>query len=500
MTKRCIGLSLILALTAACSSVADDLSRQALTPPDYWLAEPADFGLQAEPFEVVVHSDASFTGFWIPNPAAEGRTVVLFHGADTNVSCLHPWYRFLHDAGFQVLAFDPRGYGRSKGTANLRAWIYDLPTLFDWLRARPDVDTKKIAFYGTGLGSVAAVWAAKSQRDCVAMVLEGLPSLREQLREQVDDGSALGAYTLGFTMFSGMPEDIEALDNAKLVQTPALFVCGALEPARDRQSLLATFDSFAGPHELWMLPDTGRAPNGMATHEGEYQRTIASYLQRHFANQEERLASEWRKVSTASSGKSFYEVKIAAVPQAPKEPIAVEAAVVSGGAVHFATTWMDGPSAAVRMQLEHTPSHVAASRIFDAVAADDGTARRQLTPLARTTRALQPLFEAIETVRFAQPDMEACRQLLDELRKVEVAAPFPPVIEAELADIFARIGIELSRSKDATEREAATLLMQRAIAAVPQHPERHFWAGLTTTYGYPQQTTIDEAKKLVAPQ
>ncbi len=498
MSKRLVGLCLCLALVA-CSSVQDDFSKQALTPPDYWLTEPADFGLTAEPFEVVLHSEASFTGYWIPNPAAAGRTVVLFHGGDTNVGSVHPWYRVLHDAGFQVLAFDPRGFGRSKGTPTLRAWIYDLPELFDWLRARPDVDADKIAFYGTGLGSVAALWAAKTQRDCVAMVLEGLPSLREQLREKVDDGSALGAYALAFSELASLPEDIEAVDNAPLVQTPALFICGALEPARDRRALLAAYDQFGGPRELWVLPETGTAPHGMSTHDGEYQRTVTAYLQRHFDHSAQHLAADWRKVSTTSTGKTFYEIAIEARPQQPREPIAVEAAVISGDDVHFATTWLEGKNAAVRLQLDAAPSHVSASRIHDAVAGDDGTARRQLTPLAQATRAINSIFPLLEAVRFGQPTADGCREALRALTEVQGQAPFPPLLEAELADIHARIGITLNESKDPAERQTAQALLRRAIAAVPQDPARHFWAGPRTTYGYPQQATIDAAKRLLTP-
>ncbi len=484
-----------LAFIAGCSAVQDDFSKQVLTPPGTFLCEPAAFGIAAEPFEVVVHGDASLTGWWLPNPKAQGRTVVLFHSENTDAGSAHPYYRFLHDAGYQVLVFDPRGYGRSRGTPTLRAWLYDLSELFAWLHDRPDVDRQRIAFVGTGLGSCAALWAARTQGGCAGLVLEGLPSPRNQLKGDRDDASALGAYTLSFVEFASLPENFEPIDNAPFVKAPALFLAGEQEPPPTRAALLRTFDAYAGPRELWLMPATGAPPHGMSTHDGEYQRTVVAFLDRAFGGSAERLTSEWRKVGPASGGGAFYEVSIASQPQRPAEPIAVEAAVVVGDTVRFATTWLESETAAIRLQLDQAPSHVGTSRIHDAVAGDDGTAQRQLTPLARASRALGRVFPQIESVRLGQPDLEACRALLTELTAIERQTPFPPVLESELSDVFARIGIALLRSSDATEQVTARLLIERAATAVPAHPERHFWAGPSTTYGFPQQAAIDDARR-----
>ncbi|HEU4417948.1 MAG TPA: alpha/beta fold hydrolase, partial [Planctomycetota bacterium] len=249
-----------LALLAACSAVQDDLSRQMLKPPPGWLAEPGDLGLPYERVEIVLHRDASLTGFWIPHAEAKGRTVVLFHDESTNASVMHPYYTFLHDAGFSVLAFDPRGFGRSKGTPTLQAWLYDLPALFAWLRARPDVDPGQIALFGTGLGSVAALWAARTQGPCKALVLEHLPSLRDMLRESMhDDGSAWSAYALGWAEFAGLPEDIEPDENAPHTKVRALFLATDQEPLRDRRALLRAYGQYGGERQLWLLAGTRRA-------------------------------------------------------------------------------------------------------------------------------------------------------------------------------------------------------------------------------------------------
>ena len=41
-------------------------------------------------------------------------------------------------------------------------------------------------------------------------------------------------------------------------------------------------------------------------------------------------------------------------------------------------------------------------------------------------------------------------------------------------------------------------LLQRTIAAVPAQPSLHIWPGISTTYGFPQETAVAEAKRLLA--
>jgi hypothetical protein len=105
------------------------------------------------------------------------------------------------------------------------------------------------------------------------------------------------------------------------------------------------------------------------------------------------------------------------------------------------------------------------------------------------------MFTRIEVVRFGEPTLDECRALAAELTSIATESPFPPTIEAELADVFAKIGMSLAASKDASEANAARGWLERAVAAVPAAPERHFWAGPTTTYGYPQTDAVAAAKR-----
>lgn len=487
-----------LLLLAACSTAHDDLSRQLLKPPPGWLAEPGDLGMQYERVEIALGSDASLTGFWIPHMQAKGRTVVLFHDADTNASVMHPYYTLLHDAGYAVLAFDPRGFGRSKGTPTLQAWLHDLPALFAWLRARPDVDPAQIALFGTGLGSVAALWAARTQGPCKALVLEHLPSLRDMLRESIhDDGGALSAYALGWVEFAGLPEEIEPEDNAPLTRVRALFLATDQEPARDRRALLRAYGQYGGERQLWLLAGTRRAPHAMVTHDGEYQQQIAAFLHSAFAGDDDLLAANWTKTSDASDGQAWYQIEVTTKAAGAAKQAVETAAALADGTLHFARLWLEGSRGVVRIKLPAPPHVVSAVRVPDATPDPQTVFARKTTSLMRSAMAIEPLMPSIEALRNGVLPPTDCRRLAVNLTVAETE-PFHARLAAELGDVWARLGKQLASDADPETRALGTRLLQRSVASAPEKPQLHVWPGASTTYGYPQQDDVDEARRLLA--
>lgn len=504
MLRRTFATLPVVFAFAACSTVQDDFGRQLLQPPPGWLAEPADTGITAEPFEIVLHSEASLTGFWIPNEHAERRTVVVFHDGQTNCSVLHPYYTFLHAAGFQVCVFDPRGFGRSKGTPTMQAWIHDLPQLLGWLSARPDFDATRTAYFGTGLGSVAALWAARTQRQCAALVLEGVPSPRAIVRESVaDDGSAVSAFTAGMVEFAGLPDDIEPVEGAPRLQIPALFLAGEFEPARDRIALGQTFRAYGGQKQLWLLRATHPAPHALLRHDGEYQRRIGAFLHAALGGAPAAMLASCSEVGRAGDGQTWFEVQ-ASGPRADL-PVALEAAaMLADGSLHFGRGWLENGRGRVRLKLPSPPLCVGAADVAGATVDAERVWTADGTALARSATAIEPLLPRIDELRNDALTGSAKLELADQLDGVvggaDGSAPCHPQLETELADVFARLGTALLASDDPQLRERGTRLLQRAVAAAPPRPELHWWAGTTTTYGVPpdRDEALRAARTLLA--
>jgi pimeloyl-ACP methyl ester carboxylesterase len=110
--------------------------------------------------------------YWRADPAKPAPITVLYaHGNSDNVVPFAPEAARLAAAGFDVLLFDYRGYGRSTGTSDDEATLFsDGRGAMDYLVRQRGVPPESIAHYGYSLGSVLA--AELSVRyPCRAVVL-----------------------------------------------------------------------------------------------------------------------------------------------------------------------------------------------------------------------------------------------------------------------------------------------------------------------------------------
>ena len=443
------------------------------------LTTPDELGLAAEPFVLPVGDGDRLTGFWLPNPAANGRTVVFCHDEDTDVGCIDPYYTFLHAAGLQVLVFDPRGYGHSTGSPSLAAWCEDTVAVLRQVRARPDVDASKVALFGSGFGSLAAQWAAASE-GVAALVLEHVPDTAS-LRNRPD----------------GRDYALQSLPSPRRERTaaPALFVGSDGEPVADRLALARAYEAYDGPRQLWLLAHTATAPHGMLTHDGEYQRTIGGFLTSALDGLLAAPASPWHAEVTwqpRGDGRTEFVVR-PGVPEWGNRTALQLSALLADGSALCLHAWSNAPAVAT---VSSEPIAVGAIVATDVVEDDAANWRRPTTPLQRAAAALDPLWDRIAAMREGLLDADDEMALADALAAAEAKAPFPPLLAAELADVFAGLGAMLLEQPQQEARGRA--LLQRAIAACPAHPDRHRWPGPIATYGYPQREAVELARQLLA--
>jgi len=110
--------------------------------------------------------------YWRADPAKPAPITVLYsHGNADNVVPFAPEAARLAAAGFDVLLFDYRGYGRSAGTSDNEATLFsDGRAALDYLVRARGVPPESIAHYGYSLGSTVAAELSVTH-PCRAVVL-----------------------------------------------------------------------------------------------------------------------------------------------------------------------------------------------------------------------------------------------------------------------------------------------------------------------------------------
>ena len=111
---------------------------------------------------------------WCKPAEAEAKAAVLFcHGNYGNISYNDGIIRILVEAGFEVLAWDYPGFGRSNGKPTHTGIAAMGQRVFDEMAARDDVQGKKVIVYGFSIGcQIAARLARDNSARASALVLD----------------------------------------------------------------------------------------------------------------------------------------------------------------------------------------------------------------------------------------------------------------------------------------------------------------------------------------
>jgi dienelactone hydrolase len=128
---------------------------------------------------VEFHSSGVRCEAWLTLPAKDGPhpAVVLVHGLGaTHDMMLGQYEQHFARAGIAVLAFDYRYTGASDGTPRQRISLPkqrdDVEAALAYLKARPEIDARRLGLWGTSLGGMNVVRVAAARADLAAAVVQ----------------------------------------------------------------------------------------------------------------------------------------------------------------------------------------------------------------------------------------------------------------------------------------------------------------------------------------
>jgi fermentation-respiration switch protein FrsA (DUF1100 family) len=143
-------------------------------------ATPASYGLPYSPLTLAT-SDGERLRVWHLQRADARAQILYFHGNGGNLSVWADILVGLWRRGFDVIAVDYRGYGRSTGRPSEAGLYRDVDAAVGLVHGRVRLANRPLLYWGRSLGATMAAYAA-STRAPEGVVLEaGFPSVRSVL-------------------------------------------------------------------------------------------------------------------------------------------------------------------------------------------------------------------------------------------------------------------------------------------------------------------------------
>jgi uncharacterized protein len=157
----------VIVLTVAMIGVMWLLQRRMIYFPTQQLTPGLPFGVDEVTFET---ADGLRLTAWFLPVADSGGTVIVFNGNAGNRAGRLPLGDALREHGHSVLLVDYRGYGGNPGNPTETGLGHDARAALAYLESRPDVDPRRIAYFGESLGAAVAIRLA-SEHPPAALVL-----------------------------------------------------------------------------------------------------------------------------------------------------------------------------------------------------------------------------------------------------------------------------------------------------------------------------------------
>ena len=179
------------------------------------------------------------------DPVLATTTILYSHGNYASIEHYQPRVRMLHEAGYNVMVWDYRGYGKTTPhePPTPEQFMADARQVRRWARGMIP-DDGRLVIYGYSLGALPAVEMAVDSPGC-ALILESPFSSFEAL------GEGNTRLSLGERFFSdGRLSNLSKMPD---LDTPLLAMAGTEDRTTPVVKVEELFELAPQPKELWVL-------------------------------------------------------------------------------------------------------------------------------------------------------------------------------------------------------------------------------------------------------
>ncbi len=234
-------------------------------------ATPADWGFKFEKLNFKSADGTPLHGWFIPGRSSKSKATVVFsHGNAGSLGHHLGFVIWLAEAGYNVLMYDYRGFGKSGGTVNRRGMIDDVKAAFDCACKRADVDSKRLVSFGHSLGGAKSVTALGESpvKGLRAVVIEGAFASYQKMARVI--GGQLGESLVSDEL---APKDFVS----KLSPVPLLVVHGTQDEVVPVSQGRQLFETAQEPKTLYEVK-TGRHGDSLSRDDGAFRKRVLVWL------------------------------------------------------------------------------------------------------------------------------------------------------------------------------------------------------------------------------
>lgn len=219
-------------------------------------ATPTEHGLRYEEVSFFSQDGTRLSGWFLPAIGTARGTVLHFHGNAENMTSHFEFVDWLPAAGYNLLVFDYRGYGKSAGRPDRPGLYEDSQAALAYLRSRKDIDPNKLLLLGQSLGgaqAIAVVGGGDRQGVRAVVVDSTFYSYRTIVRDSI---ARMPLFSLFKTPLSRIliSDDLSPADYiGRIAPIPLLLIHGTADeviPYRHAELLLTQAKE---PKSFWRL-------------------------------------------------------------------------------------------------------------------------------------------------------------------------------------------------------------------------------------------------------
>jgi uncharacterized protein len=228
---------------------------------------PGDAGLAYSDVMLTTSDGLHLAAWFVPASTSEAPTVLLAHGLQDSKWTLLRLIPWLHDAGYNVMAFDFRGHGESdkRPTTLGPKEALDVEAALDWLQAHGVGD--QVVGLGQSLGAAALLNASVQDGRLKALVLDSL--FAEWKNVDYGRGYRLPPEWL----VPGVPDPVDLI---RRVHVPVLIIHGTADTLVGVDHAYRLYEAANEPRVLW-INDSGHAWSAW-TYPELYREKVLGFL------------------------------------------------------------------------------------------------------------------------------------------------------------------------------------------------------------------------------